>query len=642
MLKKNIYMIQPTFMSTSSVYFPYAIGSLSSYAWSFKDIADEYELKGIFFLRDKISDIINSLENPFLIGFSNYIWNFEYNKELASEIKKTFPECIIVFGGPQIPEDSSLLHECPFIDFLIHFEGEVPFRDLLRAFLNKIDLKKVNNLSFRNKEGSVFSTPISTWDVADFPSPFQSGFFDRLCEENPDIDFVPLIETNRGCPYHCSYCSWGKIKSKVRFFPIERVYSDIEWASRHKTDFLGIADANFGMFPRDKEIADKIIECHKKYGYPKKFQVSYSSGNKERVFEISKRLNDNGMDKGVTLSFQSMSETVQKNIGRTNVNAADYKILLKKYSEAKIPTYTDLILGLPGETPESFKNGIDELLENGQHTSLFVHLCEWLPLAEMGKREYMDKFQISYTKIPLNQPHRSISSEDNIQEYSRIITSTYSMSNDDWKEMVMFTTCVLCFHHLGLLQYISLYLHYEKGIRYSDFYSELLRFLTETNKSTVFETIKEKVSEIIENSGEAVIFDELFGNIAWPFEEYAFLCIVTQKELFYREIKTFLERYIEDSDLLNELISYQKFVIKSVNTEHNTFSGTHDWHEYFRSILVDSSHKPVIARNVNYTLTDDNTTHSWEEYAKKVLWYGRRGGKNIYTSEIKEVTAEMI
>lgn len=641
-VKRNIYLIQPTFMSSSSVYFPYAIGSLASYAWSFEDISENYEMKKALFLREKISDVVTSLDNPYLIGFSNYIWNFEYNKQLAELVKKTFPECIIVFGGPQISEDIDLLSECPFIDILMYHEGEVAFRDLLRAYINNSPLSEVCNIAYRSTDKSVVNTEISVPDVWDLPSPFESGFFDKLCEEYPHIDFVPLVETNRGCPNRCSYCSWGRIKSKVRLFPLERVFADIEWAARHKADFLGIADANFGMFSRDEEITDKIIDCCHKYGYPRKFQVSYSKDSKDRVFRITKKLNEKGMDKGVTLSFQSMSETVQKNIGRPNIDVENYKLLIKKYSEANIPTYTDLILGLPGETYDSFREGIDTLLEQGQHTSVFIHLCEWLPLAEMARKDYMEKYQINFSQIPLNQPHTS-AGENDIQEYSRIITSTYSMTTDDWKKMVMFSTCVLCFHHLGLLQLIALYLHYEENVQYSDFYSDLLCYLLQEEKQIdVFRKIKDKTDKVIDEKGPVVIFDDMFGNVSWPFEEYAFLCIVAQKELFYKNIEPFLSRYISDPTLLKDLLAYQKFVVKTINNENDDFYGNFDWKQYFSSLLTESQHMLVKEKKVHYILNDNNVTYSWDEYAKKILWFGRRGERNIYTSEIMEEKTEMI
>ena len=159
-MKKNIYLIQPTFMSDSSVYLPYAIGALASYAWSFEDISENYELKKVFFLREKILEIIDSLESPFMVGFSNYIWNFEYNKQLARLIKNVFPECIIVFGGPQISETMNLLVHCNYIDILIYYEGEVAFRDLLRAYINNTGLDTINNISYRSFSGDIIDTSL--------------------------------------------------------------------------------------------------------------------------------------------------------------------------------------------------------------------------------------------------------------------------------------------------------------------------------------------------------------------------------------------------------------------------------------------------------------------------------------------------
>ena len=142
-----------------------------------------------------------------------------------------------------------------------------------------------------------------------------------------------------------------------------------------------------------------------------------------------------------------MSPLVQQNIGRNNMNAESYKYQLQAYAAADIPTYSELILGLPGETVESWKAGIEEILELGQHTSLFVHLCEWLPLAQMAEPGYMARHGVGYTKIPLNQPHAKRCT-DGVTEYSRIVTSTATMSEQDWVEMNLFSVCVLCFHHL--------------------------------------------------------------------------------------------------------------------------------------------------------------------------------------------------
>ena len=193
-------------MNASVVHLPYAIGALASYAWKFEDICDSYDLKGIFFLRDKLSDIVEKLDNPFLIGFSNYIWNFEYNKKLAEEVKKAYPECIIVFGGPQISEDSGLFEECPFIDFLMYYEGEVPFRDLLRAYDGKLQLNEVSNIAYRLPDGSINTTEFKASEISDFPSPYESGFFDRIVHTIVNIEGRNICIANTAPSHICLIC----------------------------------------------------------------------------------------------------------------------------------------------------------------------------------------------------------------------------------------------------------------------------------------------------------------------------------------------------------------------------------------------------------------------------------------------------
>ena len=462
--KKRVYLFQPTYMSADSVNLPYGIGALASYAWRFPDIAAAYELTGIFVLREKTDDVLSRIGAPFLAGFSCFMWNMEYNKALAEKLKRRYPACTVVFGGPQIPADASVLEECPFVDVLIHNEGEVPFLRLLRALADGSPLSGVDSVSFRAEDGPR-TTPLVTAKEFDFPSPFGSGFYDRLLSEHPEIEFVPVIETNRGCPNRCAYCSWATSDAPVRLFPLERVYADLEWVAAHKMEFLGVADANFGMFPRDERIVDYLIALHGRTGYPKKFQVSYAKDAPDRVFRITEKLNRAGLCKAVTLSFQTLSETAQANIGRTNISVDAYRDMLRRYTAAGIPTYTELILGMPGETKESFFNGIEELLEKGQHASLLVHLCEWLPLSGMGKKAYLEKYGISYTKIPLNQPHAQISAEEELPEFSRVITATASMPQADWKRCALFSAAVSCFHHLGLMQLPALYLYVRGALR---------------------------------------------------------------------------------------------------------------------------------------------------------------------------------
>ena len=634
---KNVYLAQPSYTSSNSVPFPAAVGALAAYAWSLEEIGEAYALKDVIFMRESPKTVADRLCEPAVFGFSCYMWNMEYNRALARLVKAAYPDCVTVFGGPQVPEGVWLLEQEPAADVLIHGEGELAFAGVLLALRRGEALDVVPNLSLR-QNGKCISTPVQKCCRVDFPSPVTSGFFDRLVREHPDLEFTPLIESSRGCPNHCAYCSWGGRDTGMRLFSLDRVFSDLEWVSAHKMEYVGFADSNFGMFPRDEKIADKILELHQQNGYPKKFQVSYAKDSGDRVFRITEKLNAAGLCKGVTLSFQTMSEEAQKNIGRSNMDIEYYKYLLQKYAEAGIVTYSELILGLPGETTESFINGIEQLLEYGQHTQMMIHLCEWLPLSPMGDSAYVDKYGVRCVRIPLNQPHANINGSDEIPEFSNVVVGTYSMTEEEWKRVTLFGMCVLCCHHLGLMQLPALYLYFEKGIKYIDFYQALLDFLIK-KENGVFRRIAHQLDGMLNRGEGAVIYDERFGTVSWTFEEYAFLSEVCRKEAFYREMDGFLSGYIPDTAFRAELLGYQSFIVKEIRRPASSFSGNYDWKTYFASLRRNRP-ASLQKRPVRYAVTDRNVCEDWPEYARKIVWYGRRGGQNLYSSEIVELNAD--
>ena len=115
-------------------------------------------------------------------------------------------------------------------------------------------------------------------------------------------------------------------------FPLERVKAEIQWMANHKIAFVWGADANFGLYNRDLEIADALVAAKESTGYPERMRMNYAKNNAENVFEIVKKFKACNFDRiGATLSFQSMSPVVLKNIGRTNNDLSFYKNLLTKF-----------------------------------------------------------------------------------------------------------------------------------------------------------------------------------------------------------------------------------------------------------------------------------------------------------------------
>ena len=95
-----------------------------------------------------------------------------------------------------------------------------------------------------------------------------------------------------------------------------------------------------------------------------------------------------------------------------------FKSLQTKYVEADLVTYTELILPLPGETYDSFKEGVDNLLDSSQHSGLIVYNCSIMPNAEMGDANYQKKHKIKTIDSPIFQAHSSPQKEkEEIDEY---------------------------------------------------------------------------------------------------------------------------------------------------------------------------------------------------------------------------------
>ena len=346
------------------------------------------------------------------------------------------------------------------------------------------------------------------------------------------------------------------------------------------------------------------------------------------------------MNKGVTLAFQSMSPDALKIIGRTNITVDFFKELMSKYNEAHIPTYTELILGLPGETYDSFAGGIDELLEAGQHHSIYIHNCELLPGSDLGDPEFIKKYDIKASIIPLNQPHMSFLHADSIPEYSRIVTSTFSMNEEDWIKTNIFSDFVQCFHHLGMLEFFALYSYFELGIKYRVFFENLIEYFRSRKEGFVHSVISDiegRYRKIIDGNGELTAHDERFGDVLWSFDEFAFLNIIDNFRGFYKEAKGYLETLGIEKDILENLLEFQIFMLKKPGDKsENELECGYDFLNYFSTAFLNE--KPVLEkRKTHYKISGAKTYDSIADYARFVVWYGRKDSRNIYDKDVRTV-----
>ncbi|NLO46149.1 MAG: radical SAM protein [Clostridiales bacterium] len=640
-MKKNVYLIQADCTYGNSIYFPYAAGVLAAYAWQFPEINERFHLGQFIYKREDIDKALIMLDSPSVAAFSCYMWNYEYNLLLARRLKEKHRDCTIIFGGHQVPPGGAYLEEYPFIDVLLHGEGEAGFAKVLKRLGGGNDFDGINGISYR-KDGQVISNSAFSDYPENYPSPYLCGLFDDMLATEKELVFNGLFESNRGCPYRCAYCDWGELNTSVRKFPIKRILDEIKWFSDNKIEYCYCSDANFGMFERDIDIAEAFIQAKQKTGFPQKFQATYAKNNIERVFKIVSRFNEVNMSKGATVSFQTMSEEALCSIGRKNISVEKYKELMSRYNEAGIVAYSEFILGLPGETYESFRDGLCLLLESGQHFSINVFNCEVLINSEMGNPEYIEKHKIKTVKTPLNQYHCE-QLDGVVSGSSRIIVETSSMNSEMWLKSHMFSNCVRVFHNLGLLQCFAIFLRMERDVPYCLFYEGLLLWL-EKNGGTIsgkaFKKIEDTLFGVLEEKNALTYYNEKYGNLIWPLEEGAYLDIISDIDEFYDEILPFLHRWFDkDDSIFRQLLKYQQSVLKAPFRDDEEARFKYDFFGYFRSAYK-NERVPLQKSENTLQIPFSSVPANWIDFAREIVWFGRKGDSNIFLNLKQSFTAD--
>lgn len=453
-------MFQPQYAvevrKEDTYWLPYSVGCLWAYCMQYEDVSSGYDLKDFIFKRENPEKLVARLEDPVVCAFSTYIWNEQYNLHVAKLIKEKYPNCVIEFGGPQATEK---LAKYDFIDCIIISEGEQSFLDLLRKVIMHEPYDRIYKKERIND--------------LDFQSPYQLGVFNKIVADNPDVLWSMTIETNRGCPHRCTYCDWGGMTyQKVKHFGLDRIQHDINWAARHNVGFIFNADANFGMFKeRDLEIA-KLFRDAANRGKIEAINVQYSKNSTEVIFEIAQVLGD--ISRGVTLSVQSMNEPTLKSIKRKNMSINKISEQIEKSKKYGVKTYTELILGLPEETLDSWKDGFAQILECGQHESIDVWFCQMFGDTDLNSSLSREVHGIKTIKA---EDYMSFSKDDHgIKEVIELISETNTMTNDELIEAYLYGWLVIQFHIAGYTQLVAKHLN-SFGMGYRSFYDKLFNYI---------------------------------------------------------------------------------------------------------------------------------------------------------------------
>ena len=615
----NLYLCQPNFRfgiaGKTGYWIPYSIGCLWSYASQFDDIKDNVNLKDIIYRRENVDTLVDRLEDPDVMAFSCYMWNWEWSKAVAQRVKERYPKCKIVFGGPQVtdrPEEEGFFKQHPYVDTISLAEGEISFTDILRNLINGKLIEKIYNYPRLTE--------------LDIPSPYLTGVFENIIADNPDVLWNGTLETNRGCPFACTFCDWGGLTySKLKKFPEQKVLQELHWMAQNKMDYVTIADANFGVFlDRDMKFTEELVALQKEYGYPQVVDATWYKNSSEEIMEIVKKFISSGFNRGLTLSVQSMDMDVLEEIKRRNMEFSNLKHIFDICNREQIPSYTELILGLPKETFETWSNGLCEVIEMGQHNAIESWLAQLLENSHLNTPGQRAEHEID--TVVVKDYISGFEEEDGISESVTLVRGTKDMPMPKFIDSWLYAWMINNFHNYGWTQILSRFLRKYKGMSYSEFYDRLWILIQEDSGyvNELFITAKAQLTEYLQ-TGIAVGFSG--HTLMWS----------AQRDFHLEPLKIF--EFIDKHYSKEWLDLPDKYYPQLMKLQ--TFYVSHMTLEYPTQMCFDFNFMEYI-NDEDVELTKDKTTStldlimpcdSDEEYLDRMYYKRRQGWGKVLISQ---------
>ncbi len=331
--------------------------------------------------------------DPWMVGFTCYLWNIDRTLWIASRLKERRPDLRIIIGGPEITADNAWVLKHPAVDFAAIGEGEQTFSELLIE-LRENDLprqpiaglfvspnvsgsrhERINTDLLVLEPTSGFSTdglllptfrqPLASLD--EISSPYLEGILDAADEE------MLLLETIRGCIFKCKFCYYPKSYDDLYFVSREKIIANLQYARERGVKEVVLLDPtlnqarNFADFVR--LLADQNPDQQWRY-----FGELRAEGLTRDIANLLREANFTEVEIGL----QSIDPLAMELMDRKN-NMKAFERGVTALLDVGIDVKVDLIIGLPGDTPDSVRRGMHFLRDTGLYSSVQVFNLAILP-----------------------------------------------------------------------------------------------------------------------------------------------------------------------------------------------------------------------------------------------------------------------
>ena len=326
---------------------------------------------------------------PEVVGIACYIWNKEMTMKLAAALKKVLPAVRIVLGGPEASGDATaILRQNPSVDFVVQGEGEESLPELLTELAQAGTGRSIAGIAVRYGDGVELNGGVRVVEkLDDLPFPYHEQQMAALANR------IIYYESSRGCPFSCSYCV-SSLTRGVRTRSVEKVKEELRFFMKHGVKQVKFVDRTFNVRPEHyREIwrflaaADTTANFH--------FEIVADLLNAEEIQWLSQ------VEPGrfqFEIGVQTLCDSALAAIGRRNDWARLSDNVRNLRQGGNIHLHLDLIVGLPHEDMNSFRNSFNAVVSL-QPDMLQIGFLKLLPGTRI-RREAADHGCVSLDHAP--------------------------------------------------------------------------------------------------------------------------------------------------------------------------------------------------------------------------------------------------